>query len=124
MGYQRDQNYHPQTFRRQASANDPSSALPPPYVEAEKEDPAADTSIPAIALPVAHPSTHDGERKVLLVYVHGFMGNETSFQGFPRDVHDASCQRLDGICTVHSLIYPKYKSRKKIEFARDELIGW
>ena len=65
-----------------------------------------------------------GKRKLLLVYVHGFMGNETSFQSFPAHVHNLVTVKLDGSHVVHTKIYPKYKSRKAIEFARDAFSEW
>ncbi|KAL2042997.1 hypothetical protein N7G274_004055 [Stereocaulon virgatum] len=78
---------------------------------------------------VPHHSTNaDGKRTLLLVYVHGFMGNETSFQSFPAHVHNLVTVKLGEVGTnshvVHTKIYPKYKSRKHIEFARDGLSEW
>ncbi|KAL9075360.1 MAG: hypothetical protein Q9161_001737 [Pseudevernia consocians] len=66
----------------------------------------------------------DGRRTLLLVYVHGFMGNETSFQSFPAHVHNLVTVKLQGSHVVHTKIYPKYKSRKAIEFARDAFSDW
>lgn len=66
----------------------------------------------------------DGKRTLLLVYVHGFMGNETSFQSFPAHVHNLVAVKLEGSYVVHTKIYPKYKSRKAIEFARDAFSEW
>ena len=58
------------------------------------------------------------------MYIHGFMGNETSFQSFPAHVHNLVTVRLEGSHVVHTKIYPKYKSRKAIEFARDAFGEW
>lgn len=66
----------------------------------------------------------DGRRTLLLVYVHGFMGNETSFQSFPAHVHNLVAVKLEGSYVVHTKIYPKYKSRKAIDFARDAFSEW
>ena len=66
----------------------------------------------------------DGKRTLLLVYIHGFMGNETSFQSFPAHVHNLVTVKLEGSHVVHTKIYPKYKSRKAIEFARDTFSDW
>ena len=56
------------------------------------------------------------------------MGNETSFQSFPAHVHNLVTVKLGEAGTnshvVHTKIYPKYKSRKHIEFARDGLSEW
>lgn len=121
MGYKRDQNYPSRTLRAGASADDD---LPPPYPE--DEGPTSKTE----AQPSPDSETHiissnlEGSRSLLLVYVHGFMGNETSFQRFPTHVHNLLDKRLADRYAVQSIVYPKYKSRKKIDFARDELVHW
>ena len=66
----------------------------------------------------------DGKRTLLLVYIHGFMGNETSFQSFPAHVHNLVTVKLEETHVVHTKIYPKYKSRKAITFARDAFSDW
>ena len=66
----------------------------------------------------------DGKRILLLVFVHGFLGNETSFQSFPAHVHNNVTSKLAESHVVHTKIYPKYKSRKQIEFARDAFSAW
>lgn len=52
------------------------------------------------------------------------MGNETSFQSFPAHVHNLVTVKLEGSHVVHTKIYPKYKSRKAIEYARDAFSEW
>lgn len=69
-------------------------------------------------------SGRDGRRTLLLVYIHGFMGNETSFQSFPAHVHNLLTITLEETHVVHTKIYPRYKSRKAIEFARDDFSTW
>lgn len=66
----------------------------------------------------------DEKRSLLLIYVHGFMGNETSFQSFPAHVHNLLSIILAETHTVHTKLYPRYKSRKAIEFARDDFSKW
>ena len=61
---------------------------------------------------------------MLLVYIHGFMGNETSFQSFPAHVHNLLTITLAETHVVHIKIYPRYKSRKAIDFARDDFSTW
>ena len=72
-------------------------------------------------LPEVNP---DGKRKLLLIYIHGFMGNETSFQSFPAHVHDLVRDLMVETHIVHTKIYPRYRSRRAIEFARDEFSNW
>ncbi len=63
-------------------------------------------------------------RTVLLVFVHGFMGNETSFQSFPAHIHNLLTITLEETHVVHTKIYPRYKSRKAIEFATEDFSTW
>lgn len=69
-------------------------------------------------------SGRDGRRTLLLIYIHGFMGNETSFQSFPAHVHNLLTITLAETHVVHTKIYPRYKSRKAIDFARDDFSIW
>jgi hypothetical protein len=63
-------------------------------------------------------------RTLLLIYIHGFMGNETSFKSFPAHVHNVLTVTLSESHVVHSKIYPRYRSRKPIEHARDDFSNW
>jgi hypothetical protein len=72
-------------------------------------------------VPSSEPS---GKRILLLVYIHGFMGDETSFQSFPAHVHNHITNLLQDTHVVHTKIYPKYRSRKHIQFARDNFSQW
>jgi hypothetical protein len=69
-------------------------------------------------------SGRDGRRTLLLIYIHGFMGNETSFQSFPAHVHNLLTITLAETHVVHTKIYPRYKSRKAIDFARGDFSTW
>jgi hypothetical protein len=63
-------------------------------------------------------------RTLLLIYIHGFLGNEASFRSFPAHVHNLLTVTLSESHVVHSKIYPRYKSRKPIEYARDDFSNW
>ncbi|CZT16591.1 uncharacterized protein RCC_02425 [Ramularia collo-cygni] len=63
-------------------------------------------------------------RKLLLVYIHGFMGNETSFRSFPAHVHSILAVLLAETHVVHTKIYPRYRSRGNITVARDSFSDW
>lgn len=69
-------------------------------------------------------SAGPNRRKLLLVYIHGFMGTETSFKSFPAHVHNILTASLAETHVVHSKIYPRYQSRKNISFARDAFSNW
>ncbi|KAL8673331.1 MAG: hypothetical protein Q9168_002255 [Polycauliona sp. 1 TL-2023] len=125
MGYKRDQNYDGQTFRTTSTGpENEASELPPPYTEEVQAPPRIVPALPPRTSAVEAPSSDNNRRRLLLIYVHGFTGNETSFQNFPTHVHDLIGERLGHVYTVQSIVYPKYKSRKKIEFARDEFSSW
>ncbi len=121
MGYKRDQDYHGETCR---GYDVTASELPPPYTEDEQSASKAVPALPSRQPAAVAPSNDDSRKKLLLIYIHGFTGNETSFQRFPTDVHDLISKQLVAVYTVQSIVYPKYKSRKKIDFARDEFSGW
>ncbi|KAI1424371.1 hypothetical protein F5Y12DRAFT_785361 [Xylaria sp. FL1777] len=63
-------------------------------------------------------------RKLLVIYIHGFMGNDTSFQSFPAHVHTYLKLSLSESHVVHSKIYPRYKTYKSIDVARDNFSKW
>lgn len=65
-----------------------------------------------------------GRRRLLLVYIHGFMGNETSFRSFPAHVHHLLTALLVESHVVHTKIYPRYRSKRNISFARDDFSRW
>ncbi|EOA90051.1 uncharacterized protein SETTUDRAFT_145536 [Exserohilum turcica Et28A] len=65
-----------------------------------------------------------GRRRLLLVYLHGFMGDETSFRSFPAHVHNLVTVTLAQSHVVHSKIYPRYKSRDSLQVARDNFSTW
>lgn len=69
-------------------------------------------------------SAGPSRRTLLLVYIHGFMGNETSFKSFPAHVHNVLAVTMAESHVIHSKIYPRYRSRKPIEHARDDFSNW
>lgn len=72
------------------------------------------------------PSLHagDGRRILLVVYIHGFMGDNTSFRSFPAHVHNYLQQALAESHAIHSKIYPRYKTYKAIDVARNNFSTW
>ena len=98
---------------------------PPPYTPFQftiaSRDPRSSSMQSLIPVPE---SEHAGRRTLLLIYIHGFMGDETSFQSLPAHVHNLVTVTLADTHVVHTKIYPKYKSRRAIEFARDDFSKW
>ena len=69
-------------------------------------------------------SAGPNRRRLLLIYIHGFMGKETSFQSFPAHVHNLLAMTMSETHVVHTKIYPRYQSRKNISYARDDFSNW
>lgn len=69
-------------------------------------------------------SAGPNRRTLLIVYIHGFMGTETSFKSFPAHVHNVLSISLADSHIVYTKIYPRYQSRKNISFARDAFSNW
>ncbi|KAF2758015.1 hypothetical protein EJ05DRAFT_374384 [Pseudovirgaria hyperparasitica] len=99
----------------------PPPYTPYPHSNLESHDPR--TSSTQSLLPEDAPAGQH-RRRLLLVYIHGFQGDETSFQSFPAHVHNLVKISLADTHTVHTKIYPKYRTRRAIEFARDDFSAW
>ncbi len=63
-------------------------------------------------------------RTLLIIYIHGFMGNDSSFRSFPAHVHAFLKDSLAESHVIHSKIYPRYKTYKAVEVARDNFSSW
>lgn len=66
----------------------------------------------------------DGKRKLLLVFIHGFMGDETSFQSFPTHVHNLLSTLLAPTHAVHTKLYPRYRCKGKMDDAARSFSDW
>ncbi|KAG5989639.1 hypothetical protein E4U52_005391 [Claviceps spartinae] len=69
-------------------------------------------------------SEAESRRRLLVIYIHGFYGNDQSFQLFPAHVHACLKILLSSSHVIHSKIYPRYKTYKAIEIARDNFSAW
>ena len=96
-------SYHSQQFNESLFLQDPRSASTQSLVSVEESK---------------------GKRTLLLIYLHGFLGNETSFRSFPAHVHNCVSLAVANTHAVHTKIYPRYRSRRAIEHARDEFSSW
>lgn len=63
-------------------------------------------------------------RKLLVIYIHGFMGNDSSFRSFPAHVHAFLKEALAETHVIHTKIYPRYKTYKSIEVACENFSKW
>jgi hypothetical protein len=66
----------------------------------------------------------EGKRRLLLIYIHGFLGSEDSFYQFPRKVHDLLTVSMAPTHVVYLKIYPRYKTRGPLQDARDGISQW
>lgn len=66
----------------------------------------------------------DVKRRLLVIYIHGFIGSEDSFHSFPFHVHIQLKGKGARTHVVHSKIYPRYKTYKSFHLARDNLSQW
>ncbi|KAM3534013.1 hypothetical protein MY4038_002666 [Beauveria bassiana] len=66
----------------------------------------------------------DTRRSLLIIYIHGFYGNDQSFRSFPAHVHATLTELLSETHIVHSKIYPRYKTYRAIHVARDNFSVW
>ncbi|KAB8216172.1 hypothetical protein BDV33DRAFT_194546 [Aspergillus novoparasiticus] len=81
-------------------------------------------STSSLALSHSDTGTDDGKRRLLLVYIHGFIGSEDSFHQFPKHVHDLLTISLGKSHVVYTKIYPRYKTRGPVHIARDNFSQW
>lgn len=102
----------------------PRTSLQPTAAAAASQSPcypdprsASQTSL----VPVGDPT----KRTLLVIYIHGFMGNETSFQSFPAHLHNLLCVTMDPLgYLVHTKVYPKFKTRHNILVATENFSQW
>jgi hypothetical protein len=99
---------------------------PPPYTEPSimalsSKDPRSSSTQSLVPDPTVDST---GQRRLLLVYIHGFMGDETSFRSFPAHVHNLVTITLADSHVVHTKLYPRYRSKHSLEIARDHFSEW
>ncbi|KAK6344332.1 hypothetical protein TWF696_007971 [Orbilia brochopaga] len=63
-------------------------------------------------------------RTLLCVFVHGFVGDETSFRSFPAHFHELLTVLVQETHVVHTKVYPKFKTRDKLSYAVEDLGRW
>lgn len=79
---------------------------------------------PSDTLSLPQSGTVGDKRRLLLIYIHGFMGSEASFLDFPAHVHDLLTALLSDSHMVYTRIYPRYKSHGEIQTAVAQFSAW
>ena len=97
---------------------DAMTAFKGPWSEQDQRSSSTQSLVPSES------NQQQDRRRLLLIYVHGFMGNETSFRSFPAHVHNLLTVLLAETHVVHTKIYPRYRSKKSIGLARDNFSKW
>ncbi|KAJ5884930.1 hypothetical protein N7495_009440 [Penicillium taxi] len=82
----------------------------------------ANRSQTSLSLP--RPNVQATNRRLLLIYIHGFMGSEASFHDLPAHVHDLLTELLSESHAVYTRIYPRYKSHGDLSVAVDQFSAW
>jgi hypothetical protein len=49
-------------------------------------------------------------RSLLLVFIHGFKGSDTTFRGFPQDLQAVLSHSLSHLRVLHA-VYPSFETR-------------
>lgn len=92
-----------------------------PTFQAADRDPRSNSTE---SLVPTNSNVQNDRRKLLCIYIHGFMGDVTSFQSFPAHVHNLLTLLLARTHVVHTKMYPRYRSKKDMSFARDDFSRW
>ncbi|KAJ5551954.1 hypothetical protein N7461_006652 [Penicillium sp. DV-2018c] len=83
-----------------------------------------DNSHSNLSLPGLRGSQATGKRRLLLIYIHGFMGSEASFHDLPLHVHDLLTDSLSESHIVYTRMYPRYKSQGEMQTAVNQFSTW
>ncbi|KAJ5546538.1 hypothetical protein N7494_004123 [Penicillium frequentans] len=97
---------------------EPESVYTPP-------DRSSTGSSMASMLSMAGPGPQDAtRRRLLLIYIHGFNGSESTFSDMPVHVHSALAALLSESHVVYTRIYPRFKTRGEYQLAVKRFSGW
>jgi pimeloyl-ACP methyl ester carboxylesterase len=64
------------------------------------------------------------KRILLVIYIHGYNGNNQSFQSFPAHVHQYLKTALADSHRIHSKIYPRYKTYRAMQVGVENFSEW
>ncbi|KAK0383431.1 hypothetical protein NLU13_9342 [Sarocladium strictum] len=109
-----------------SSASSASALEPPPRYSAQYQRDYSDPrqSSQHSLVPSEPDTDNEGRRTLLVIYIHGFNGNSQSFRSFPAHVHNFLKNALSETHVVHTKLYPRYKTYRAVEVARDKFSEW
>ncbi|KAF5021165.1 hypothetical protein F66182_6811 [Fusarium sp. NRRL 66182] len=104
----------------------PRGSLSGPWLGPDPRSSSTQSILPETSLNPQPTPTGDylGRRKLLVIYIHGFLGNDQSFRSFPAHVHALLANLLADSHVIHSKIYPRYKTYRSVDVARDNFSEW
>ncbi|RPA81387.1 hypothetical protein BJ508DRAFT_414822 [Ascobolus immersus RN42] len=92
------------------------------YFDIQNRNTGHDGTTPQPNSPIPSPGLN--RRTLLLVYVHGFMGSNVSFQNFPQHLQHILSVKLQDVRDVQTKIYPTFKTKDKIDVAVEGISRW
>jgi hypothetical protein len=63
------------------------------------------------------------KRVLLLCFIHGFKGNDDTFQNFPEDLKKTIYSNLE-YDHIESVVYPKYETKGELAQSTEAFLGW
>ncbi|KAF2863234.1 hypothetical protein K470DRAFT_211246 [Piedraia hortae CBS 480.64] len=63
-------------------------------------------------------------KTLLLIFIHGFKGNDSTFSSFPRHLRVALSVTLDPLITVKTKAYPRFETRGDLSSCVDNFTKW
>ncbi|KAK6529421.1 hypothetical protein TWF281_008597 [Arthrobotrys megalospora] len=110
-----------------STASVPNTTNPSLHPYQSPNDPRSSSTASLLPPPSAVEAIESGQsslRTLLCVFIHGFVGDETSFRSFPAHFHELLTILVQDTHVVHTKIYPKFKTRDKISIAVDNFSKW
>ncbi|KAK6353957.1 hypothetical protein TWF730_008377 [Orbilia blumenaviensis] len=110
-----------------SSASVPNTTNPSLHPYQSPNDPRSSSTASLLPPPSAVEAIQSGEssqRTLLCVFIHGFVGDETSFRSFPAHFHELLTILVQDTHVVHTKVYPKFKTRDKLAIAVDNFSRW
>ena len=82
-----------------------------------------DIKDPGVSETSSSPPIKNNKRVLLLCFIHGFKGNDDTFQNFPEDLKRTISANLDDE-HVESVVYPKYETKGELAQSTEAFLTW